>query len=48
MDLEPEPEIAFQQQLEHIVTKHKKRGKRRNTAGFGFLMCLRTVQWTVC
>lgn len=30
MDLEPEPEIAFQQQLEHTETKQKKKRQKKD------------------
>lgn len=41
MDLEPEPEIAFEQQLEHTVTKQKKEAKEGLLQGLFFLYMLK-------
>lgn len=35
MDLEPEPEIAFQQQLEHTVTKQNRKKEEKKSGGGG-------------
>lgn len=41
MDLEPEPEIAFQQQLEHTVTKQKKKRQKKDYCRVYFFYMLK-------